>query len=141
MASFHNRPGTLLAGIALFALLLTGGCFSGGGSSNRASTVGLAPSVTEVNPEASSTGAVITTIVLALFDQDMDAASNDPDFPQEWIDALGYSLAVRLAPGYGVPMESRVWLKSEANEMLDDMMGWDDEPESVYFQPDMTGTW
>lgn len=73
--------------------------------------------------------------------QDMDAATNDPDFPQEWLDALAYNLAVRLCPSYGVPIQDRTWLKLEAREMLDDMMIWDDEPESVYFQPDMTGTW
>ncbi len=67
--------------------------------------------------------------------QDMDAADNDPDFPQEWLDALAYNLAVRLCPGYGVPMNDRAWLKQEASEMLGDMMAWGDEPESVYFQP------
>jgi len=70
--------------------------------------------------------------------QDMDAVNNDPDFPQEWLDAMTYGLAVRLCPQYGVPMQDRMWLKQEAAEMLMEAMAFDNEPESVYFQPDMT---
>lgn len=69
---------------------------------------------------------------------DIDAVGDTSDFPQEWLDALTYGLAVRLCPQYGVPMESRMWLKGEADSMLNDMMAWDDEPESVYLQPWMS---
>lgn len=68
---------------------------------------------------------------------DIDAVGDSFDFPQEWLDALAYGLAVRLCPQYGVPMDDRMWLKSEADLMLADMMAWDDEPESVFFQPVM----
>ncbi len=100
MDYFHNRYGTLLRGAVLFTLVLTGGCLSGGGgggsgggSSGSGSTVTLSsgssslipviinpsPTVERVNPEASSTGAVITAIVLAQFDREMDAVTIDSD--------------------------------------------------------------
>ena len=100
MDYFHNRHGTLLRGAVLFTLVLTGGCLSGGGGggsgggssgggSGNGSTVTLSsgssslipviisptPTVERVNPQATSTGAVITAIVLALFDREMDAAT------------------------------------------------------------------
>lgn len=68
--------------------------------------------------------------------EDFDAAANNPDFPVEWLDPLIYGLAVRLAPQYGVPLDQREWLRSEAMRMKDSLLGWDDEMESTYFQPD-----
>lgn len=65
--------------------------------------------------------------------QDFDAATNNPHFPQEWLDALTWNLAVRLSPEYSVPLEKRMWLKSEALEMLNDAMSWDSEATSVFF--------
>lgn len=32
--------------------------------------------------------------------EDFDAAANNPDFPQEWYEALKYNLALRIAPEY-----------------------------------------
>jgi hypothetical protein len=46
--------------------------------------------------------------------QDFDASTNDPDFPQEFYEALVYNLAVRLAPDYKYPAEARTLLKQEA---------------------------
>ncbi len=74
--------------------------------------------------------------------QDFDTATDSPDFPAEWSDALVYNLAVRIAPEYGAPLNDRTWLKNEALGMLADMTGFDQEPESVYFAPDLTvGGW
>lgn len=74
--------------------------------------------------------------------EDFDTATDSPDLPVEWSDALVFNLAVRLCPEYGVPTQDRVWLKTEAAEFLDDVMMWDTEPESIYFAPDLTvGGW
>lgn len=66
--------------------------------------------------------------------EDFDAATNDPDFPQEWLETLKYQLAVRLAPEYGVMLKPEV--SSMAGVLLENMNSWDVEPTSVYFQPD-----
>ena len=80
------------------------------------------------------------TAILPL--EDFDAATDNPHFPQEWLEAIEFNLAVRLAPAFGVPMEERAWLKAEAREKEEDARMWDTEPESIYFAPDLTvGGW
>jgi hypothetical protein len=65
--------------------------------------------------------------------EDFDAAANEPDFPQEWFECLAYNLAARLAPKFGATIGPEV--AAIAIESLDDLMGWDREPASVFFQP------
>lgn len=65
--------------------------------------------------------------------EDFDAATNDPDFPQEWLETLKYQLAVRIAPEYGVSLRPEI--TSMASVLLENMNSWDREPTSVYFQP------
>lgn len=75
------------------------------------------------------------------FERPMDAfddPENDPDLPQEWIEALVYNLAYRLAPKYSFPMQERAWLGVEASTMKQKVMSFDREFGSVYFQPDTT---
>lgn len=68
--------------------------------------------------------------------QDFDEAANEPDFPAEWLEALKYGLAVRLAPEYGLDIPSRQWLKAEAEQYYNAVAMWDNEPESYFFEPD-----
>ena len=70
--------------------------------------------------------------------EDFDAAGDNPDLPQEWIDTLIYNLAVVKAPAFGVPTERFAMIKSLANEFLDDLSGYGRETESVFFGPDTT---
>lgn len=65
--------------------------------------------------------------------EDIDALENDPDVPQEWLEALIYNLAAKLALAYG----SDVYpvLKVEAAQLLADIEAQDQEPVSVCFQP------
>lgn len=65
--------------------------------------------------------------------EDFDAAGNEPDFPQEWLECLAYNLAARLAPKFGTTVGPEVAAIAIAS--LDDLMGWDREPASVFFQP------
>lgn len=46
------------------------------------------------------------------------AATDTADIPEEWVSALIYGLAVRIAPEYGVPLEDRKLLLSEAERYL-----------------------
>lgn len=64
--------------------------------------------------------------------EDMDAAANDFDIPQEWYLATKSNLAVLLAPSYGVRSEQMKHLKMIAAEEKDRVMGWDKEKTSVY---------
>ncbi|KKN77955.1 hypothetical protein LCGC14_0355200 [marine sediment metagenome] len=69
--------------------------------------------------------------------EDFDAAANNPDFPQEWENALKWNLAVEIAPEYGVPMDKRAWLRGMADEKKQTALAFDHEPESIYFQPEI----
>lgn len=65
--------------------------------------------------------------------EDMDAAANDFDFPQEWYLAIKTNLAVLLSPSYGSRPDSIKVLKALADEEKMRVMGWDKEKTSIYF--------
>lgn len=65
--------------------------------------------------------------------QDFDAAADTPDLPQEWLDALVWNLAYKMAPEYDCPPQRYAMLKEQAAASLDLVMGWDREPESYLF--------
>ena len=86
-------------------------------------------------PAPDSTNAAYTLkVVYQSPIEDMDSATDDFDFPQEWYEAIKYGLAVRLAPVYGLPYNDRLMLKKEFDEILALAMSWDTEQESIYFQ-------
>jgi len=68
--------------------------------------------------------------------EDFDAAGDNPDLPQEWIDTLIFNLAVVMAPEYDVGTEKFAQIKLLADEYLDDLTGWDREADSIQFAPD-----
>jgi len=67
--------------------------------------------------------------------EDFDASTDDPDFPQEWFMALSYGLARVLGSHYG-------GLTNEIIEMATILKAqlrmWDEEPASIFLQPDYT---
>lgn len=65
--------------------------------------------------------------------EDFDAAGNNPDLPQEWINALGWNLAMYMAPEYGVPIQRYQIIRSNAVESLDAVFGFDQEQTPVRF--------
>lgn len=68
--------------------------------------------------------------------EDFVTSTDNPDFPQEWLEALKYGLAVRLAPEYGLPIEQRQALRAEAKEIKDVALGMGTEEGSLYFTRD-----
>ena len=68
--------------------------------------------------------------------EDFDAAGDNPDLPQEWVDTLIFNLAVVMAPEFDVGMDKFNQVRSLAAEFLDDVSGFDREAESIFFQPD-----
>lgn len=67
---------------------------------------------------------------------DMDSATDDFEFPQEWYEAIVYGLAERIAPMIGYPIQDRQLLKMEAQNYLDLALTSDHEQTDVTFIPD-----
>jgi hypothetical protein len=63
--------------------------------------------------------------------EDFDTASNDPDFPAEWIECLGYNLAVRIAPMFGKQVPPEVL--AVAGQLKESLEGWSQESGSIFF--------
>lgn len=73
--------------------------------------------------------------------QDFSSPANNPDLPNEWINALIWNLAYQMSPEYDVPPQRFAMLKEMAQGSLELVMGWDREPESYLFgfNTDQTG--
>jgi len=69
--------------------------------------------------------------------QDFNAAGDDPDLPQEWIDCLIYNLALRLADDYDVPDNKFVRIEKMAARLLSEMTWNEEELLEISFVPDM----
>lgn len=69
--------------------------------------------------------------------QDFNNPGDNPDFPNEWINALVWNLAAELAPEYDLTGQRFALLKSQADAKLQMVFGWDRESESIYFGPAM----
>lgn len=94
--------------------------------------------VIRVFPTPDSTTATSKTLYITYqkpYD-DFTSGTDNPDFPQEWYDAIVYGLALRLAPEYGIPGESRVLLGKEAEAAKQLAMSFGTEEGSLYFQRD-----
>lgn len=68
-----------------------------------------------------------------------DAAADNPDFPQEWGNALIYTLALTLADEYGQPEAKKAWLEKQADRHLATALSNTNEQGSVFFQKDWQG--
>ena len=66
--------------------------------------------------------------------EDFDAQTHDADFPQEWLRALKFNLAIEIAPEYGKDPSNTVIVR--AGETKDAVSGFDREDTSVFFQPE-----
>ncbi len=72
--------------------------------------------------------------------QDFVTSANTPDLPQEWLDALVWNLAYKMGPEFDVSPNRYQMIQGQAAASLDNVMGWDREPESYLFgfDADMT---
>lgn len=66
---------------------------------------------------------------------DFDAASNNPYFPSEWLDAIVYNLALRLCPQYEVTGEDRNYIAMMAEKFLQEAEDGDMDDGSLYYYP------
>ena len=68
-----------------------------------------------------------------------NAATDTPDFPQEWGNALTFSLALVWADTYGVPEAKKAWLEKQAEKHLNTVLGTANEQGSMFIQPYYVG--
>lgn len=85
----------------------------------------------------SITNRVITITYQRPF-QDVVTGVNNIDFPQYWLEAVIYGLAVRLAPEYGYPLMDRQTLAGEFSAIYTKALEFGNEDASFYIQPDWT---
>ena len=67
---------------------------------------------------------------------DLNSALEVPDFPNEWMNCLVWSLADQLSMEYGVPMNARQEIALRANAYKTQLTDWDVEASSTFFMPD-----
>lgn len=85
-------------------------------------------------PTMSADGYELVMQVVKQFD-DMDAANNDFEIPQEWFLALVYNLALLLADSYDVPQGKYYRIRNGAEKFLRDVEMFDEENVSIFFRP------
>ena len=66
--------------------------------------------------------------------EDFDSSNINPDFPQEWLEALKWGVAARLGPEYGLPLDRQTYLDQMSAGKLEFISGFDEEYASIYFQ-------
>lgn len=68
--------------------------------------------------------------------EDFDASTDEPDFPQEWYEAVTWGLAYRLAAEYQMPILHRQSLKKDADEFRALALSFGTEEGSLFVRPD-----
>lgn len=87
-------------------------------------------------PDATAASTKTLTVVYQKEFDGFVSATDTPDFPSYWTDALVYELAVNLAPEWGVPLQDRQALRQEAKTYLDQAQGYGDEESSLFITPE-----
>jgi len=68
---------------------------------------------------------------------DISSSSAVPDFPNEWMNALVWGLADQIAIEFGLPVNHRQEVMLRAEKYRTQLVDWDIENESTFFQPDV----
>lgn len=85
-------------------------------------------------PDSSSTSTTITLVYQRPFNY-FSSGTDTLDMPQEYYNAVIYKTAVLLAPEWGIPLQDRQALRSEAQEYLNAALSTGEEDSSLFFQP------
>lgn len=70
--------------------------------------------------------------------QDFTSAASTPDLPQEWGLALVWNLAKEMGPEFDITPNRFAMIEKMAAGHLDNVSGWDREPESYLFGQDLS---
>lgn len=68
---------------------------------------------------------------------DVTAGGQVPDFPAEWMNTLVWNLADQLAIEYSLPISTRQEIAARARAYQDQLVDWDVEATSTFFQADL----
>ena len=68
--------------------------------------------------------------------EDISSANQNFDFPSEWFLALKWNLAADLASDYEKTLTDKQYYEQKANVLKNELMDWDIEWSSTFFQPD-----
>jgi hypothetical protein len=68
--------------------------------------------------------------------EDIDDKENNLDMPVEWLQAIIYNLAARLADDYDAPVAKVQSVIGKAAVFLENILGFDEEPSSLLIQPE-----
>jgi hypothetical protein len=96
----------------------------------------LTQGIIELYPVPSTTPSLLYLEIQKPVD-DFTTTGDDYDFPQEWVEALKFNLALRLAPEYRVPRETYDQIKELAIATYSTINDWDQEQASVSFGPNL----
>lgn len=69
--------------------------------------------------------------------QDITKPNQNFDFPSEWFLALKWALVAELASDYEKPLNDKTYYEQKADMLKGQLMDWDIEWTSTYFQPDV----
>jgi len=87
-----------------------------------------------VYPTSSLTNGVLYLEITKPID-DMDSSTDDFDFPQEWLNALKFNLALMMAPEYEVSEAKYKQIQFLAMKSFEEVKAYDQEFASMYIQP------
>jgi len=90
-------------------------------------------------PDATAAAAYTLDIWFHSPIEDMDASTDNFDCPPEWLEAIKYGLAIRLADEYSIPDQMYYRIRRRADDSLELAKSFDVEDTSFYFQPDSEG--
>lgn len=93
-----------------------------------------------LTPDAFTTTTYQAHLVSQRLLQDANQSSDTLDFPQEWLYAIGWSLAAEIAVDNGLDMEKINFLEKKAEQYLTEVEDWDAEYTSLNFAPDIRYT-
>lgn len=86
-------------------------------------------------PDASlPAGSTVTLTYQEPFDL-FTTGTETPDFPQEWQQALIYTLALTLADENGLPLPDKQWMEKQADKFLAMALSFGTEEGSITFYP------
>lgn len=68
-----------------------------------------------------------------------DTATDTPDFPQEWGNALTFTLALIWSDTYGVPEAKKAWLEKQADKHVATAASISNEQGSLFLKPSWEG--
>lgn len=67
--------------------------------------------------------------------EDFNTLSDTSDLPQEWLEPIVWNLAARIMMDYGIDKVTRDDIKAMADETLQNVIAFDQEAASVFFNP------